>query len=213
MNRLTYAALTGLIGAALLHIIIILALPNFTGKDAYTRIKAAGPSHRFIVLPDSVDARADKSTEGPTDGPTGGPTDKSTNGRAEGSDPTALSNVDPFLKGAVCHFDIARAPLRLYAPAGPSFWSMAVYDASSNEVFSMNDRTSVGGDLDALVATPAQVAQIRKAPGAALTQSILVEYRGTTGYVVLRTMVPAPSFSPQARAFLDEALCAPLAED
>ncbi|SSC69747.1 unnamed protein product [Ciceribacter sp. T2.26MG-112.2] len=201
MNRLTYAALTGLIGAALLHIIIILALPNFTGKDAYTRIKAAGPSHRFIVLPDSVDTRADKST------------DKTANGRAEGSDQMALSNVDPFLKGAVCHFDIARAPLRLYAPAGPSFWSMAVYDASSNEVFSMNDRTSVGGDLDAVVATPAQVAQIRKAPGATLTQSILVEYRGTTGYVVLRTMVPAPSFSPQARAFLDEALCAPLTED
>lgn len=205
MNRLTYAALTGLIGAALLHIIIILALPNFTGKDAYTRIKASGPSHRFIVLPDSVDTRADKPAEGPTTGPA--------NGRAEGSDPTALSNVDPFLKGAVCHFDIARAPLRLYAPAGPSFWSMAVFDASSNEVFSMNDRTSVGGDLDAVVATPAQVAQIRKAPGAALTQSILVEYRGTTGYVVLRTMVPAPSFSPQARAFLDEALCAPLTED
>lgn len=197
MNRLTYAALTGLIGAALLHIIIILALPNFTGKDAYTRIKAAGPSHRFIVLPDSVDTTADKPA----------------NGRAEGSDQMALSNVDPFLKGAVCHFDISRAPLRLYAPAGPSFWSMAVYDASSNEVFSMNDRTSVGGDLDAVVATPAQVAQIRKAPGATLTQSILVEYRGTTGYVVLRTMVPAPSFSPQARAFLDEALCAPLTED
>lgn len=201
MNRLTYAALTGLIGAALLHIIIILALPNFTGKDAYTRIKAAGPSHRFIVLPDRADNRADGQAGNQVDG------------RAEGSDQTALANVDPFLKVAVCHFDIARAPLRLYAAAGPGFWSMAVYDASSNEVFSMNDRTSVGGDLDAVVATPAQVAQIRKAPGAALTQSILVEYRGSTGYVVLRTMEPAPSFGAQARAFLDEALCAPLAED
>ena len=189
MNRLTYAALTGLIGAALLHIIIILALPNFTGKDAYTRITAAGPPHRFIVLPDRAETGAGTS------------------------DQAALTNVDPFLKAAVCHFDIARAPLRLYAPAGPGFWSMAVFDAGSNEVFSMNDRTSVGGDLDAVVATPAQVAQIRKAPGAALTESILVEYRGTTGYVVLRTMVPTPSFSPQARAFLDEALCAPLGED
>ncbi|MBW8320481.1 MAG: hypothetical protein K0M49_07305 [Arenimonas sp.] len=197
MNRLTYAALTGLIGAALLHIIIILALPNFTGKDAYTRIKAAGPSHRFIMLPDRADNRADNKVDG----------------QAEGSDRTALANVDPFLKVAVCHFDITRAPLRLYAAAGPSFWSMAVFDAGSNEVFSMNDRTSVGGDLDAVVATPAQVAQIRKAPGAALTQSILVEYRGSTGYVVLRTMEPAPSFAAQARAFLDEALCAPLVED
>ncbi|MFN7012490.1 MAG: DUF1254 domain-containing protein [Allorhizobium sp.] len=186
MNRLTYAVVIGLIGAAILHIVIILALPQFTGKDAYTRVKATGQSHRFHILPDWSNERADAD---------------------------ALTNVDPYLKVAVCHFDIARAPLRLLAPSGPSFWSMAVFDANSNEVFSMNDRTSVVGDLDALVATPAQVAQIRKAPGAALTQSIIVEYQGTTGYIVLRTLVPAQSFGPEARAFLDEALCAPLAED
>lgn len=186
MNRLTYAVLTGLIGAALLHIIIILSLPHFTGRDAFTRVKMLGPSHRFISLPDLSDKQA-----------------------AAGG----LSNVDPFLKVAVCHFDLTLAPIRLLAPAGPSFWSMAVYDQDSNEVFSMNDRTSVGGDLDALVASPVQVAQIRKAPGAALTQSIIVEHRGATGYIVLRTMVPAPSFATQAETFLDEAVCAPLSGD
>lgn len=190
MNRLTYAVLTGLIGAALLHIIIILSLPHFTGKDAFTRVKMTGPSHRFISLPDLSDARADTR-----------------------ADAGGLANVDPFLKVAVCHFDLTLAPIRLLAPAGPSFWSMAVYDQDSNEVFSMNDRTSVGGDLDALVASPVQVAQIRKAPGAALTQSIIVEHRGTTGYIVLRTMVPAPSFATQAETFLDEAVCAPLSGD
>ncbi|MBA3040252.1 MAG: DUF1254 domain-containing protein [Alphaproteobacteria bacterium] len=186
MNRLTYAVLTGLIGAALLHIIIILSLPHFTGRDAFTRVKMTGPSHRFITLPDLSDKQADAG---------------------------GLANVDPFLKVAVCHFDLTLAPIRLLAPAGPGFWSMAVYDQDSNEVFSMNDRTSVGGDLDALVASPVQVAQIRKAPGAALTQSIIVEHRGTTGYIVLRTMVPAPSFATQAETFLDEAVCAPLSGD
>ncbi|GEO84341.1 MULTISPECIES: DUF1254 domain-containing protein [Alphaproteobacteria] len=179
MNRFLYAVLTGLIGAAILHIVIILSLPNFTGKDAFTRVKAMGPAHRFISLPDKADA-------------------------------AGLSNVDPFLKVAVCHFDLSHAPLRLLAAAGPSFWSMVVYDKDSNEVFSMNDRTSVTGDLDALVATPVQVAQIRKAPGAALTQSIIIEHRGATGYVVLRTLVPARSLEKQARSFLEEALCAPL---
>ncbi len=187
MNRLVYAVITGLIGAALLHIIIILALPHYTGRDAFTRVKALGPSNRFVSLKDHSDLA-------PTE-------------RAEGQ---GLSNTDPFLKVAACHFDLTLAPLRLLAPAGPSFWSLAVYDADSNEVFSMNDRTSVGGDLDAVVASPVQVAQIRKAPGAALTQSIIVEHPGTTGYVVLRTMVPAPSFEAQARDFLAEAICAPL---
>lgn len=190
MNRLTYAVITGLIGAALLHIIIILALPHYTGKDAYTRVKALGPSHRFVSLGDYADLTP-----------------------AEKADSAGLSNMDPFLKVAACHFDLTQAPLRLLASAGPSFWSLAVYDEDSNEVFSMNDRTSVVGDLDALVASPVQVAQVRKAPGAALTQSIIVEHRGTKGYVVLRTMVPAPSFEAQARAFLDEAICAPLSGD
>lgn len=190
MNRLTYAVITGLIGAALLHIIIILSLPHFTGRDAFTRVKMLGPSHRFLSLPDLSGLRV----EG-------------------GAQASGLSNVDPFLKVAVCHFDLTLAPLRLLAPAGPTFWSMAVYDADSNEVFSMNDRTSVGGDLDALVASPVQVAQVRKAPGAALTQSIIVEHQGATGYIVLSTMVPAPSFAAQADAFLDEAVCAPLTGD
>lgn len=179
MNRIMHAVLTGIVGAALLHIIIILSLPNFTGKDAFTKVKAIGPSHSFHSL-------------------------------GEVAKDDGLANIDPFIKTAVCHFDITRQPLRLLARGGPSFWSLAVYDKDSNEVFSMNDRTSVGGNLDVVVATPVQLAQIRKAPGAALTQSIIVEHKDTTGYVVLRTMAPQPSFEAEAASFLEEAVCAPL---
>ncbi|RVK07950.1 DUF1254 domain-containing protein, partial [Sinorhizobium meliloti] len=38
MRSIIFAILVGLVGAALLHIVIILALPQFTGRDAYTRV-------------------------------------------------------------------------------------------------------------------------------------------------------------------------------
>ncbi len=42
MRSFLYAIAVGLVGAALLHIVIILSLPSFTGRDAYTRVQAFG---------------------------------------------------------------------------------------------------------------------------------------------------------------------------
>ncbi|MCX8998482.1 DUF1254 domain-containing protein [Rhizobiaceae bacterium BDR2-2] len=53
MTRLVHAIVTGLIGAALLHIIIVLALPRFSESDAYSRILAAGPAGAFHALGDA----------------------------------------------------------------------------------------------------------------------------------------------------------------
>ncbi|KPF42268.1 DUF1254 domain-containing protein [Rhizobium sp. G187] len=178
MSKLVYALLTGIIGAVLLHIIIILGVPLFTGRDAYTRVTAEGQPFVFHPLSATEDA-------------------------------VGLSSRNPYLRLAVCHFDIGTQPLSLTAAGGVEFWSMAIYDRDANEVFSMNDRTSVAGDLDVLLATPVQVAQLRKTPIAALAQTILVEHRGTTGYVVLRAMVPQPSLEAEATAFLADAECLP----
>ncbi|WP_377275748.1 DUF1254 domain-containing protein [Rhizobium sp. R86522] len=179
MSKLLYAILTGFFGAVLLHIIIILGVPHFTGRDAYTRVTAEGTPFVFHPLSAAPDA-------------------------------VGLSNLDPYLRVAVCHFDIARQPLSLIAlGGGVDFWSVAIYDRDANEVFSMNDRTSVAGDLDVLVATPVQVAQLRKTPIAALAETILVEHPGLEGYVVLRVLAPQASYEADATAFLADAECMP----
>jgi uncharacterized membrane protein len=179
MSKLLYAVLTGIFGAVLLHIIIILGVPHFTGRDAYTRVTSEGAPFIFHPLAAKPDA-------------------------------VGLSSLDPDLRIAVCHFDIERQPLSLVALGGNvDFWSVAIFDRDANEVFSMNDRTSVAGDLDVLVATPVQVAQLRKAPIAALAETILVEHPGTEGYVVLRVLVPQASYEAEAKAFLADAECLP----
>ncbi|MGO6901372.1 DUF1254 domain-containing protein, partial [Rhizobium ruizarguesonis] len=44
MLRIFFAVLTGLFGAALLHLVIILSLPHFTGRDASMPAAMAGPA-------------------------------------------------------------------------------------------------------------------------------------------------------------------------
>jgi uncharacterized membrane protein len=176
MRSFLYAIAIGLVGAALLHIVIILSLPSFTGRDAYTRVQAFGEANRFFPL----------ASEGNT---------------------LAPINDDPAMKTAVCTFSVEDGPIRLFADGDVPFWSLAVYDEASNEVFSMNDRTSVSGALDTLIATPIQLIAIRKAVPAELEQSILVEIRGEEGYAVLRTFVPTQSRQEAATAFLADASC------
>ncbi len=50
MVRILYSIVTGLVGAALLHIVIILALPQFTGKDAYSRVLGLFEMDSFFPL-------------------------------------------------------------------------------------------------------------------------------------------------------------------
>ncbi|KQV63815.1 DUF1254 domain-containing protein [Rhizobium sp. Root1220] len=176
MLRMLFALLAGLFGAALLHLVIILSLPHFTGKDAATRVAAEGDLDKFYLL-GAID------------------------------DAAGLSNDDPYVRTAVCSFDVEENPVRLTAKGNVPFWSVALYDAASNEVFSMNDRTSVGGALDILVGSPIQLTELRKALPAELQKTILVETARPDGYAVLRTLAPQPSFDAAATSFLADAGC------
>ena len=176
MLRLMFAILTGLFGAALLHLVIILALPHYTGRDAATRVLAEGDPNKFYLL-------------------------------SALSDDAGLANNDPFVRTAVCSFDLEDGPVRFTAKGNVPFWSIAVYDSASNEVFSMNDRTSVAGALDVLVATPIQLTGLRKSLPAELQPTILVEMARPQGYAVLRTLAPQASFDEAAKSFLADAGC------
>lgn len=171
-----FSLLVGVVGAALLHVIIVLALPSFTGIDAYTKLTAFDADQRFVRFGAKPDAMG-------------------------------FSNGDPFLRTAACLVSVAERPVRLTAPAGPVFWSFAVYDSDSNEIFSMNDRSQAGGDLDAIIGSPEQLARIRRDNPDAASDNVLIEMPRPEGYVVIRALVPTPSQEQAARDFLDGATC------
>lgn len=197
MVRLFHAILTGLVGAALLHVVIILALPQFVTAGAYARVAVLGPPGRFHLLPKAGEIHAPPPAA-----------------RSDGTDPAADSDVppplartDPFLPVAACIVSLDQGPVRLYAEGDVPLWSVVIFDKDSNEIFSMNDRTSVSGALDVLLGTPGQLPAIRKALPEELAGSILVEMPVSGGYAVLRAFAPRQSFEPAAARFLSEAEC------
>lgn len=54
IRNLLLAVLIGLVGAALLHIIIVMALPSWSGRDAFTRVAALGETARFFSIPNEA---------------------------------------------------------------------------------------------------------------------------------------------------------------
>ena len=50
MGRPVYVPIAGLIGAALLHIVIVLAIPRYAESDAWSRISALGAANSFHIL-------------------------------------------------------------------------------------------------------------------------------------------------------------------
>lgn len=56
MLRVILTVLTGLVGAGLLHLVIILSLPSFSERDTYSRIEKEGAAYRFRTIGEKPDA-------------------------------------------------------------------------------------------------------------------------------------------------------------
>lgn len=119
----------------------------------------------------------------------------------------SLAVSGPFVKEAVCAFSVEDGPIHLTAEGKVPFWSAAVYDTRSNEVFSMSDRTSVRGSLDIVAGSQAQITALKNAAAGNADGSILVTMPGEDGYVVLRAAMPEKSMAAATNAFLDSASC------
>ena len=184
MLRIVHAIVTGVIGAALLHLVIVFALPRFSDRDTYSRVLALGGPGLFHGL---------------------------FHGAATEGTQALLAPEDPFVQATVCAFDLSASPRTVTAVGTPEFWSFAVFDRAANEVFSLSDRSIDSDRLDAIIATKAQAALLRKADPGLTERVILVETAGSEGYVVLRALAPHASMEPEALGFLKSARCDALA--
>jgi len=173
--RVLFFVLTGLVGAALLHIIIIMALPYYADRDAWQRIEALGPTEFFHILPQERDG--------------------------------LVAYDNPFLRTAICRFDITDHPVRVRSAGETPYWSLAIFNPDSDEIYSMNDRSGTGQSVDVVIASPRQMTLYRKNLPEELADSVLIELSGDEGYLALRTVSPDPSWETISRRFLRDAVC------
>ncbi|MGD9738279.1 MAG: hypothetical protein AB7O56_09395 [Bauldia sp.] len=127
MSRALKILAGGVLGAIVVHILVVMLLPRYGGRDVWTVMSAYGPEGAFHLLPRPE---------------TGG---------------VEFAFLDPHLVHAVCRFELDGEPLRIRADVATDFWSAALFDRSGNSLYSLNDRTAGRADVDLFLIGPAEV--------------------------------------------------------
>lgn len=177
MRRLFHALLLGLLGAGVVHIIVIFLIPEFSERDAWSRLETVADLYTITPLV------------------------------AERGGTPVVKSVDPMFQAVACRFDLDDGMAQIRAPGSAPFWSMSVYDRNGHNVYSFNDRSADKGVLDAVVLTPAQMIAVRKDLPEDLVGSVFVETEAKQGIAVIRAFVPDDSWQPEVEHFLAQASC------
>lgn len=177
MKRTLLYILGGLLLGGIIHIVVILLLPDFANRDAWTSIGRFGEDGDFHLLP----------------------------APEPGTEPLPL--LDPRMEYAACRFTLEGGPIRIQAAMPDDFWSLAVFNRRGNNVYSLNDRTAERTDIDLVLATSVQMVQMRENPIPELDRSIVIEVPVTRGFVLIRAFVADPTLVPRAEAALRAANC------
>lgn len=178
MHRLSYAFLAGLIGAGLVHIALVFALPSLLPDAAWDRLSQAGGLYETVSLETAA-------------------------GRSR-----LLAQADPAVLAIACRFDLRDGMVRVRAQGGVPFWSASIYDRDGANVYSLNDRSTARGDLDFIVLTPERMDAMRASRPADVDRAVHVEAAVDQGIVVVRAVLPDPTFAGAVEAFLASARCA-----
>jgi uncharacterized membrane protein len=177
ISRLAYAVLVGLVGAGIVHIAILMMLPSFSERDAWSKLAETAGFDKAIRI---------------------------AGGAAEQA---VLQSPDPFFDAVACRFDLGEGTVRLTAGGVNPSWSVSVYNRNGQNIYSFNDRSSADGSLDFVIATPVQMTEVRKNLPPEFEKSVFVEADIDEGIVVIRSFVPDESWKPQITSYLNSVSC------
>lgn len=177
MLKLAYAVLVGLVGAGIVHIAVLFLIPEFSERDAWSRLAMAADFYKLVRI----------------DG--------------EAGEALGVRSADPLFYAGACRFDLSGGIVHIRAPGKVPFWSVSVYDRGGQNIYSFNDRTAEGSVLDFVVLTPAQMVELRKLLPEEFEGSIFVETSVDEGIVVVRSFVPDRSWQQLVSSFLGNLTC------
>ena len=177
MRSLLHALILGVVGAGIVHIAVLFLVPEFSERDAWSRLAMASDLYRMTRLD------------------------------AEAGGAPVVKSVDPMFYAAACRFDLADGLVRIKAPGDVPFWSASVYDRNGHNIYSFNDHNANGEKLDTVVLTPAQMIDVRRDLPEDLQGAIFVEAPIEEGIFVVRAFVPDESWKPIVSRFLEQSAC------
>jgi uncharacterized membrane protein len=176
MRRVLWATFLGLIGAGIVHIVVILMVPHVSEGAVWNRLAEVA---RF-------------------DGPT--PID----GHDSGS---VIRPYDPAFAVSVCLFDLSEGYRRVASDGRVPFWSASVYDRNGSNLMAVNGASAPNGVLDLFVLSPDQLVELRRDEPDQMERSVFAETTALQGAVVVRALVPDPSWAGVVQTFMEELRC------
>lgn len=176
MTRLLHAIVLGLFGAGVIHIAVLVLVPSYSQRDAWSALSERANYYTMTRL-DPPDAEP------------------------------LIGSIDPLFNAVACRFDLEDGVVRVSGRGDMPYWSISIYDRQGQNVFSLNDRSSSNGALDFVVATSAQMIELRNALPAEFDRSVFVEADINEGIVVVRAFSPDESWQPTISRHLQSIAC------
>lgn len=178
--RFVMTTLAGLVLAAIVHIITILAIPALSQRDA---------AHAYREL----------GTEGYAE-PIPAP------GNIRGL--PALREADPNVVTAICSYDLSAGPMRIVARTGSLPLGLTLHRQGGGVLYAITDRAAIRGTLEFLVMTEAQRDERIAADEEGETSRELRIVSDTEqGLIVARVLLRLPSDRADAEALATGVAC------
>ncbi|WP_417684687.1 DUF1254 domain-containing protein [Roseibium sp.] len=163
--------------AVIVHVLVVLTVPKNVSHSAYGDIGDFGPDRAFNLLPEIL----------------------------PGAEP--LPWLDPAMAHSACRFSLKDGPVLFTASIPVSFWSIGLFNAAGEAVYSLNNRTAGSDVLSLLMLTPEQLSILRENPPPDLEDLIVIELPETDGFALLRAFVPQEWQKGEVNAALKSAYC------
>jgi uncharacterized membrane protein len=177
MKRFATMVAGALLGAVMIHILVVLAYPRFGGEDVWAAMEGVAPELQFSALPMLR------------------PGDQ------------GLPGMDPGMMHVLCRFRLGDGPVRVTATLDFDFWSAAIFDHNGRNLFSLNDRGIAPLPLDLVLIRPEHLRMLQNEMEPLLDEAVPVDIAIDRGLVLIRAFVPDPTLEPAVREGLATARC------
>lgn len=171
--RFLLATLAGLVLGAIIHLVVVLALPSFANRDAFGLLEKSADSSNpgFITSPENE------------------------------SDLPWLRYADPATTLAVCPYDLTDGPFLISITGNAAFQSVSFYEHQGGAYFAVTDQTQVRGETSLILATEAQMAFLVQSGEYEefYARNIRVTAPSAKGIAVLRVLASYPSLKAISR--------------
>jgi uncharacterized membrane protein len=180
--RLAPFAIGALLIAGIVHLAIVLLMPQIGSSHAGIRLARNAQINAMELLPPI----------------------------RTGQEALPLPFADPALITAICRFDLSDGPVRLRVPVGESFLSVTLLSPTGRVILSVTDKAATRRLLDILLVTGEQQRQLEaQDPDDEPVQEIRIRIAQSSGIALIRGLATRQTDKDTMAALLARAICKP----